>query len=326
MTRLRVGVLRGGPSSEYEISLKTGGNVLRNLSDDLYVTHDILISRGGVWHMRGLETTPEKVLKNVDVVFNALHGEYGEDGEVQKILDKFQVPYTGSGTLASSIAMNKPSAKDIASKAGVRVPLHTIIGRSSDIEERITEVFRTFPQPVVIKPLDKGSSIGVVFAGSYQEFVGAVASALEESQDVLVEEFIKGKEITSGVVDNFRGEERYVFLPIEISLPKGKVCFDYNAKYSDVVGEKAEFICPGNLTHEERQKIIEATRKVHDVLGLRHYSRSDFIVNKQGVYFLEANTLPGLTSDSLVPRALAEAGCSLSEFLEHIINLAVERK
>lgn len=325
MSKLRVGVLRGGPSSEYDISLKTGGHVLQNLSSDLYITRDILISKDGVWHMRGFETTPNRVLKHVDVVFNALHGEYGEDGEVQRILDTFQVPYTGSKALASNLAMNKPRAKEIVSKAGISVPLHVIIEQTSDIERTVTEIFRTFPQPVVVKPLNKGSSLGVAFAGSYQELIDVVTTALEVSPSILVEEFIRGKEVTCGVIDDFRGEEKYTLLPIEIVLPHGKDCFDYDAKYNDEDKGGATLRCPGNLTAEEKLLIKDATRKVHEVLGLRHYSRSDFIVTPRGVYFLEVNTLPGLTEHSLVPHALKEAGCSFKEFVEHLINLAVER-
>jgi len=326
MSKLRVGVLRGGPSSEYEISLKTGGHVLQNLSHDLYAPQDIYISRSGVWHKRGFETTPGKVLKNVDVVFNALHGEYGEDGEVQQILDTYQVPYTGSRSLASSLAMNKAKAKDIVSQAGIRTPLHVVVNQSPDIEAVVTGIFRTFPQPAVVKPLRRGSSIGVTFAGSYQELVHAVTEALETSQSVLIEEFIKGKEITSGVVHRFRGEDMYSLLPIEIVLPKGKTCFDYSAKYNKENDGGTELHCPCNLSEKEKLEVKEATRAVHEVLGLRHYSRSDFILTPQGVYFLEVNTLPGLTEHSLVPRALKEAGCNFSEFVEHLINLAVERK
>jgi len=318
MSKLRVGVLRGGPSSEYEISLKTGGHVLQNLSEDSYTKHDILISRDGVWHMRGLETTPEKVLKNVDVVFNALHGEYGEDGEVQKVLDKFQVPYTGSGVLASKLAMNKAKAKDIASKAGIRTPLHIIVEQSPDLEATLTQIFRTFPQPVVIKPLDKGSSVGVAVAGSYKELIDKATLALEESPSILIEEFIKGKEATCGLLEGYRGEETYTLLPIEIVLPKEKTCFDYDAKYSG----KTEERCPGNFTSEEKRQLQSLTQKIHRELGLRHYSRSDFIVTPRGVYFLEVNTLPGLTEESLVPLALSESGCSFPEFVDHLISLA----
>ncbi|MEX0652478.1 MAG: D-alanine--D-alanine ligase [Candidatus Paceibacterota bacterium] len=326
MQKLRVGVLRGGPSSEYEISLKTGGHVLQNISLEKYDPKDIFISRSGVWHVRGLETTPEKALRNMDAVFNALHGEYGEDGKVQQILEKFGVPYTGSRSLASSLAMNKAKAKDIVSRSGIRVPLHRIITRESEIKTAVMDIFKTFPQPVVVKPLDRGSSKGVTFAGSYQDLLEIITIALEEAPVVLVEEFIKGREVTCGVVDNFRGEEQYTLLPIEIELPKGKVCFDYDAKYNSDGAQRATLRCPGNFSSGEKLQIRDMTRVVHEALGLRHYSRSDFIVTPRGIYFLEVNTLPGLTEESLVPHALREAGCGFPEFVDHLIGLAVNQK
>lgn len=322
MQKLRVGVLRGGPSSEYEISLKTGGNVLRNLSEEKYAPQDIFISRDGVWHVRGLETTPERALQHVDVVFNALHGEYGEDGTVQKILTAFHIPYTGSGAFASSLAMKKPSAKEVVSRAGVQTPLHIVVERSLNLEEIVLEIFRSFPQPVIVKPVNLGSSLGVVFVGSFQELLDAVTEALRVASSVLVEEYIRGKEVTSGVIDNFRGEKHYTLLPIEVVLPKGKRCFDYDAKYNGACTLR----CPGNLSSGEKLRIRDTTRRVHEALGLSHYSRSDFIVTPRDIYFLEANTLPGLTESSLVPLALKEAGSSMPEFLDHVINLAIARK
>lgn len=321
MSKLRVGVLRGGPSSEYEISLKTGGHVLQNLSEEKYAPRDIFISRDGVWHVRGLETAPERALQHVDVVFNALHGEYGEDGTVQKILKAFHIPYTGSNGFASALAMMKPHAKEVVSRTGVKTPLHVVIERSLNVEDRIFEVFRTFPQPAVVKPTNKGSSLGVLFVGSYQELFDAVMGVLENAPSVLVEEYIRGKEVTSGVIDNFRGEKHYTFLPIEIVLPKGKQCFDYDAKYNGACTLR----CPGNLSSDEKLRIRDTTRKVHEALGLSHYSRSDFIVTSRDIYFLEANTLPGLTESSLVPLALKEAGSSMQEFIDHVINLAIAR-
>ncbi len=324
MRRIRVGVLRGGPSSEYDISLKTGGNVLKHLNEEKYEPVDVLISRDGAWHLRGFEVVPEKVLQYVDVVFNALHGEYGEDGQVQKILESFHMPYTGSRRLASAVSINKPHAKHIVSERGIRTPHHIIIERTPHIESKALEIFRTFPQPVVIKPVGKGSSLGVTFAGSYDDLVTALHTALEESPTAMVEEYVRGKEVTSGVVEQFRDEDRYTLLPIQIVLPKEKPCFDYDLKYSPQ--NSGVLQCPGNLSPEEKLLIRDATRRVHEALGLRHYSRSDFIVTPRGVYFLEANTLPGLTEYSLVPHALKEAGCAFDDFVDHLITLAVESK
>jgi len=323
MAKMRIGVLRGGPSSEYDISLKTGGHVLRNLSEEKYHPQDIFISKSGVWHVRGLETPLERALKGLDVVFNALHGEYGEDGTIQRVLETHGVPYTGSGALASARAMNKVLAKEAVRRLGIRTPHHVIMERSNeDLKRRVFDLFRSSPQPSIIKPIGKGSSIGVIFAGSFEELLSAIEEALRESPQVLVEEFIRGREATCGVVEGLRGERHYALFPIEIKLPKGKQIFDYDAKY--VSG--CDTHCPGHFTTEEKQQLEGATRAVHEVLGLRHYSRSDFIVTPRGVYFLEVNTLPGLAENSLVPRALKEAGYTFPEFLDHVISLAVNGK
>jgi len=323
MSKLRIGVLRGGPSSEYDVSLKTGGNVLQNLSRDTYDVHDILITRNGVWHKRGFETPPEKVLKHVDVIFNALHGEYGEDGELQRMLDTFQIPYTGSGALASALAMNKAKAKEIASKVGIRTPLHVIIEHTPDIDAVILEVFRTFPQPVVIKPLDRGSSVGVIISRSYAELIDGVHNVLQFSPKILIEEYIIGKEATCGILDGYRGEENYVMMPVEIVPPEKNSFYDYESKY---ISDDTGYIIPGGFSREEKDTIQSQAKRIHNALGCSHYSRSDFIVSPRGIFYLETNTLPGLTSHSLVPKALEAAGCTFPEFIDHLINLAVTRK
>lgn len=324
MSKIRIGVLRGGPSCEYDVSLRTGGHVLRHLSEEKYAPQDIFISKEGAWHMRGKEIVPVRALSGLDIVFNALHGEYGEDGTVQRLLDTHGIPYTGSGALASALAMNKALAKGVVARGGVRIPQHRIIERGeNDVEKLAFELFRTFPQPVVIKPIDKGSSVGMAFADSYDRLRIALAGALENAERVLVEEYIRGREATCGIVEGYRGERHYALFPIEIVLPKGKVLFDYETKYSDLGYQKH---CPGNFTADEKAHIQDLARHVHETLGLRHYSRSDFIVTPRGIYFLEVNTLPGLTEGSLVPHALREAGCAFPEFLDHVITLALEKR
>ncbi|MCW9054715.1 MAG: ATP-grasp domain-containing protein [Candidatus Pacebacteria bacterium] len=322
MSKLRVGVLRGGQSSDYDMSLKTGGRVLQHLSKEKYTTHDIYISRNGVWHMRGFEVSPERALKQVDVVFNALHGEYGEDGVVQKLLDTFGVPYTGSGALPSALAMSKLRAKEIVSRLGVRTPMTRLVEHNSDLRSCALEIFRTFPFPLLIKPVRGGSSRGIVFVGSFYELEQALEYTFESLGEIMIEEYVRGKEVTSGVIKNFRGEDHYTLLPIEIELEGERPYLDTEAKHSGLYRAH----CPGGLSAEEKLRVREATRLVHDALGLGQYSRSDFICTPRGIYFLEANTQPDLREESLVNRALSEVGCSFSEFVEHTINLAVEGK
>jgi len=322
MYRLKVGVLRGGPSSEYDISLNTGGSVLKHLPKEKYDAKDILISKDGTWHHRGMPTTPARILPHIDVIFNALHGEYGEDGTVQKLLDTFSVPYTGSGALGSAIAMNKRLAKECLASQNIKMPEHRMLEVSDDLEEEIFDIFRKMPQPTVVKPLSGGSSFGVQIAQGHDQLLESVYKAFEYSPKVLIEEYIRGREATCGVVEDFRNEELYALMPIEIIPPKENNFFDHDAKYSG----KTQEICPANFSPEEKEELGWLAKKIHQALGLEHYSRSDFIVSPRGIYFLEVNTLPGLTEESLVPKALNAVGCSFPEFLDHVVTLALNKK
>ena len=324
MSKIIVGVLRGGPSSEYEVSLKTGASVLKNLNRDRYEPRDILIAKDGAWHMDGFRRGEDYILHRVDVVFNALHGEYGEDGKVQRIMEHFGAPFTGSLSLPSAMAMNKVMTKNHITRTSIRLPRHIVIENSDEnLERKIIDAWKTFTQPSVVKPMALGSSVGVGIARDFPTFRSLIINALKESDGVMVEEYIQGREATCGVVENFRGEEIYQLLPVEIIPPPERDFFDYQAKYSGISRE----ICPGNFSAEEKKEIQQAAALVHKALGLGHYSRSDFIVSpKRGIYFLEVNTLPGLTSESLLPKSLAAIGCSLPDFLEHLIMLALDRK
>ncbi|TSC67817.1 MAG: D-alanine-D-alanine ligase [Parcubacteria group bacterium Gr01-1014_73] len=324
MSKIIVGVLRGGPSSEYEVSLQTGTSVLKNLNRERYEPRDIFIAKDGAWHMDGFQRGEDYILHRVDVVFNALHGEYGEDGKVQRILEHFGVPFTGSRSLPSAMAMNKVMTKNSIAHLLLKMPRHIVIENSeTDLERKIMEIWQTFIQPSVIKPMALGSSIGVGIARDFKTFRELILGVLEKSDAVLVEEYIQGREATCGVVENFRGEEIYQLLPVEIIPPADKEFFDYQAKYSGISRE----VCPGNFSPEEKATIQQAAALVHQTLGLGHYSRSDFIVSpKRGIYFLEVNALPGLTNESLLPKSLAAVGCSLPDFLEHLLTLALTRK
>lgn len=313
-----VGVLRGGPSSEYDVSLKTGANVLSALDTERYEPRDLFISRGGDWHNFGMPVSPEKALRGVDVVVNAMHGEYGEDGQVQSILDALQVPYTGSDAIASALAFNKHKTKEIARELGVKVAHSRLVHEGGDLDQLAHDIFRTFPHPAIVKPVIGGSSVGTTVADSFHALRYGLERAFEVAPEVLVEEFIKGREATVGVVEDFRNEKSYALLPIEIIPPPAASFFDYNAKY----GGETQEICPGNFSTDEKHTLMQAARAMHEGLGLSHYSRSDFIVGKRGIFFLETNTLPGLTSESLLPKALHAIGAKVSDFLDHIINLA----
>lgn len=316
--RVKVAVLRGGPSSEYEVSLKSGASVLQNLPEE-YEPHDVFIDRAGFWHYAGLPIEPTDVSNYFDVAFNALHGEYGEDGKIQRILDTLGIRYTGSKALASALAMNKVMAKEHLSPHGFKAPMHAVLMRGDDIQKKALELWRTFPQPCVVKPAGLGSSVGLTLVKTFDDLELALKKALALAPVVVVEEYISGREATVAVVDLMHDKDVHALPPIEIRLPPQSELFDYDAKY----GGRTEEICPGNFTVEETQELQRLAELAHRALDLRHYSRSDFIVNpRRGIFFLETNTLPGLTNESLLPKALKAEGVSLSDFLRHVIEMA----
>lgn len=321
LTRTKVGVLRGGPSSEYEVSLSTGENVLRNLDTDRYAPVDILLTKNGEWLMNGVPTTPAEAAESVDVVWNALHGSFGEDGQVQRIFERFGVPYTGSGVIASAVGMQKPLAKERFSASGLRVARGELLERTFDPEQVIEEFFPRWKFPFIVKPASGGSSVATSVVRSYDEAIRALLSAVIHG-DVLVEELIEGKEATCCVIDAAEEGEHFALFPIEIVPPKTKDFFDYDAKYS---GASAE-ICPGRFPLSTHAALRDAAVSAHRAVGARHYSRSDFIITPEGeIYILEINTLPGLTKESLLPKALKAGGVEFPDFLDHVIGLALSR-
>ncbi|MHB1163092.1 MAG: D-alanine--D-alanine ligase family protein [Minisyncoccota bacterium] len=316
-----VGVLRGGPSREHDVSLKSGAAILANLPEEHFLARDIYIDRSGEWYDRGRATTPERVLRQVDAVLIGLHGGYGEDGEVQKLLERFGVPYAGADSFGSYLAMHKLMSKVHAREAGLFTPEFRHVEQGADTEAIAYEIIRTLHQPVVVKPVGWGSSIGVSVVGGY----APVLAALNElfvlgAPSILVEEYIHGREATLGVVEGLRGEELYALPAIEIIPAEGSF-FSYDAKYSGATRE----VCPANFSRVITEDLQRSARVMHRALALRDYSRSDFIVAPTGIYYLETNTLPGLTKESLLPRSLAAVGIPFPDFLSHLVNLARSR-
>lgn len=324
MKRKKIAVLRGGPSSEHEVSLKSGRAVIDALKDKNDIL-DVIIDKKGKWFVNGMEKSPTETIRLMDVVFNAMHGEYGEDGQVQEILEMLGVPFTGPKKMGATISMNKHHTKEILKKAGIKTPHHKNYDLKSEdeINETSRKIFNSFSFPLVLKATSKGSSVGVYIIQNMQDLREALCKLYQESPNFICEEYITGKEGTVGVIDCFRGDKIYSLLPIEIIPPESKKFFDYECKYDGSTKE----ICPGNFSKLESKEMQEIAKKAHELLGLRHYSRSDFIVHpRRGVFFLETNSLPGMTSESLLPKAVSAVGSSYKEFLEHVIDLAIKNK
>ena len=321
--RTVVGVLRGGPSSEYEVSLRSGANVLAALDKEKYEPRDLFIDRAGVWHSFGAPVAPERALRGVDVAVNVVHGEYGEDGRLHDVLDALGVSYTGSDKHASTLAFNKARSKQAIKKIGIKTPRAILIDAEDahgDLEGLAYTIFRSFPHPAIVKPVIGGSSVGVTIINNYHTLEWALERAFKISPQVLIEEYIKGKEATVGVIDDFRGEEYYALMPVEIIPPPDRPFFDYDAKYGGASIERV----PGNFTATQKQELMEAARRAHEALGVAHYSRSDFVVAPRGIFYLETNNASGvgMTERSLFPKALHAVGAKLTDFLDHVVGLA----
>lgn len=324
-SKTRVAVLRGGPSSEYHVSLKTGATVLANLPEQ-YHPIDVFIDMDGVWHYNGRKEKPHTILGKVDVVWNALHGEYGESGALQEILESHGVRFSGSKRLGAVFSFNKFLAKQVAERGGIKTP-HALIFRKEDVpshEVLAGELYRTFPQPCIVKPVSKGSSIGISVAHTPEEIAAALSAAFSVSEKILVEEYIEGREAACGVVEGFRGSPFYSLLPVEITLPEGHRFFNFETRY----GEEGGHRCPGNFSITEKDELQRLATEVHRLLGLRHYSRSEFIVHpKRGIFFIEADALPDL-HEGVSPylQSLHAVGATPSDFVGHILTLTLHGK
>ena len=324
MTKTRVAVLRGGPSSEHDISMQTGLGVLTALNELDFFTKDIIISKKGEWLSHGFVRSPYQVLADIDVVIIALHGVYGEDGGVQRLLEKIKVPYTGSGPMSSSVAMNKTLTKNTLKNFGFKLPKHMRLTQTgvANVHRTAQSISELFGPQYIIKPENGGSSIGTLFVENGADLAKAIAQALAEHEAILVEERIIGKEATVGVLEKFRGDTLYVLPPIEIVPPQGSTFFSADVKYTGATDE----ICPGRFSQNEKKELTRLAQLAHQHLQLSHYSRSDFIVNEDGIYFLEVNTLPGLTEQSLFPKSITAVGSTYNELISHLITMALDTK
>ncbi|HUQ30318.1 MAG TPA: hypothetical protein VM103_02235 [Candidatus Paceibacterota bacterium] len=323
MTGTIVGVLRGGPSHEHEVSLKTGHAILSNLSPERFQARDIYIDKQGNWHDRGKAVTPEKALRQIDVAIVGLHGEYGENGEVQRLLEQLGVPYTGANAFASYLAMHKLMAKTHAKEAGLLTPDFRYIERADDIDAVVREAIHSFMSPVIVKPVNWGSSVGVSRQTGFAPIRNAVAALFEDgAQGVLIEEYVRGREATAGVVEGLRGEELYALPVVEIIPPEGDF-FSTEVKYNGTTQE----VVPGRFSRVITEELQRAAKLMHRTLDQRHYSRTDFIVSPRGIFVLETNSAAGvgLTPESLLPKSLAAIGVAFPDFLSHLVDRTLRR-
>ena len=293
-----VAVLMGGWSAEREVSLVSGAAVSKALAEGDYRVTSIDIQRDMCALMTRLYPRP-------DVIFNALHGRYGEDGCVQGLLNILDIPYTHSGMLASALAMDKPMAKRLFVAAGIPVAEHVIVSSDDVIAGDVME------RPYVIKPPSEGSSVGVHIVGEGSNELPFADTGWPFGERVMVERFIPGRELTVAV----RGGEPLAVT--EITTERG--FYDYDAKYEE--GGSVHLI-PAPLSPDVHEETMRLAALAHETLGCRGVSRADFRFNGAGLFLLEINTQPGMTPTSLVPEQAAHVGMSFTELVGWMVENA----
>lgn len=333
--KIRVMVLMGGKSPEHEVSLVTGRSVVKHLNANKYKVFPVVISKNGVsWQFKNKDqflavgqtvasannSLPNKEIlsldplkQRADLVFLAMHGPYGEDGTIQGMLQTLGITFTGAGVLASALGMDKIMFKKILQAAKIATPRGIVLAPKDDPEI----IWKNFNLPIIIKPFNQGSSVGVSLVKTKKDLTKALNLVFKYGSYALVEEFLFGTEISCGVL----GNEDLFALPVAEIIPKNDF-FDYEAKYLE---GKSQEIIPARISKQLTQKVQEIAKKVYQAIGCCGFARIDMIIVKNQPFVLEINTIPGLTPVSILPKEAAAAGISYSDLIEKIINLALEK-
>jgi len=306
-TAMRVAVLLGGRSAEREVSLNTGAQVAAALAERGF---DVLaVGTGQAGFISNIECA------RPDVAFIALHGRFGEDGTIQGLLELMDLPYVGSGVLASALAMNKVMTKHLYAQEDLRSPAYAVVRRGEGYD--VDALTADLGPKTVVKPANEGSSVGMTIVSDPADLAAAIEFAFEHDPLVLVERFEAGTEVTIGVIGNECPEA----LPTLEIVPVHDF-YDYESKY---VPGMSKHIIPAGVSEEARAECQRLAVQAHRALGCAGMSRSDTIVTPEGVvYLLETNTIPGMTKTSLLPDAAAAAGITFPELCERLVGLALE--
>lgn len=374
MNKLNLAVIFGGKSGEHEVSLKSASQVIGALSAEKYNIIPIAITKGGNWLVgeKGKQYMEENLplaqqeggvsleqsqklvdlsvksnfnfiqgetAEKIDLILPIVHGQYVEDGKLQGMLDMLGIPYVFSGTLASALAMNKHKTKLVAKSVGVKIAKEILIPKGK--KYNLLKIIERLNLPIVIKPVELGSSVGINIARTKEELESGIQKALEYGSEVLLEKYINGRELTVAVFGNKSPKA----LPVVEIIPKVSTFFDYKAKYQ---AGGSEEVCPAQIPDDVRNKVQKYAVKIFKAVGCADLARADFIWENDTapaavsqapdgernqasgpaqvkLYFLEINTIPGMTGTSLAPQAAKAAGMEFSDFLDKLIEEALKR-
>lgn len=299
-SKRRIGVLYGGWSSEREISLRSGACIIESLKNQGFKVKGIDVDKNVT-----------RKLKNIDVVFIALHGRPGEDGTIQGILEFLGIPYTGSGVIGSAISMDKIISKYIFIANDIPTPNFYYKGHID-----VDEIFEQLSAPIVIKPRAEGSSVGVSIVETKNELEKVLKKTLRTFKDVYFEQYIPGMIATCGIINE-------VPLPVLEIAPKKRRFYDYTSKYTRGM---TEYIIPARIPEKQYKKVQDYARAAHKVIGAHGFSRVDFVLDhNDNPYVLEVNTIPGLLSESNLPLEARAIGLTYDELIFEILKTSLSR-
>lgn len=308
MKKIKVAIIAGGWSAEKEISLRSGLSVYNALDKEKYEVE--------IWDIsRDLEVVFKK-RNDVDIAFPLLHGRPGEDGCIQGFLKILDIPFVGSDLLASSMAMNKKISKEIFKANGLNVPRGLSIEKDEDFS--LSEIVDSFEFPVVVKPISEGSSFGVSICNNKNELKKGIKNAFRYDTEVMVEEYVKGREVTAPVM----GYDKLNVLPLVEIVPGDKYrFFDFEAKYTPGATDE---ICPAKIPPSLAKEVRRYAKIAFRALGCRVWARVDMILKDNRPYVLEVNTIPGMTENSLFPLSARKAGIGFPELLDNLISMSLK--
>ena len=316
-----IGIIMGGYSNEYDISIKSGQVVYETLKDcfncfKIYVKeNEWVLKKNNNSYLIDIDNFKIEGVTDlkIDCIFNAIHGSPGEDGKIQKYFEDKNIPITGCNAFLSELTFDKIACLNFLSSKGIKVANSIGILKSEVID--VNKITNKIGFPCFVKASNSGSSFGVFKVYNKEEMVKCINSAFEFGSKVLIESFIQGREFSIGVI-SYKGVTKT--LPITEIITSNDF-FDYEAKYEG----KAEEITPAKITNELRYELELLSKRVYSLLGLTGFSRSEFIVNNHGIYYLETNTVPGLTTESILPQQAKFANISLKELFTNAINEAI---
>ena len=354
MVKLRIGVIFGGQSKEHEVSLNSAQSIIGALNKGKYDIIPIAITKNGYWLIgekgeqylssyAGLTSenavtlqqseslvslnNQEKSLVNfaegdangkIDLIIPMVHGTFGEDGKLQGMLEMLGLPYLFSNTLASALAMNKPKTQIVAKNVGLNVLSYCTINKNE--KYNLEEIVDRLSLPIVVKPVEAGSSVGIFIAKSIQELKKSIEEDFTYCESLMLEQYKKGRELTVAMMGNYQTKA----LPVIEIIPQISDFYDYQAKYQ---AGGSKHVCPAEIPEEIKKKVQADAIKSFQAIGCRDLARADFIWSQEDnkIYFLEINTIPGMTSTSLVPEAAKVDGLDFPKFLDALIRIGLKR-